>query len=93
MVDFGKYTGPDPTNPVVWKSVDTAAKVTCETLGVPPTADVANPRWGLSAKTARRAARFVDAYLWFGRPWLHHEGSQPFRTKRAIKLVRTTPFR
>lgn len=91
--NFGKYTGADPTNPVVCDSVDTPAKVTCETLGVPPTADVADPRWGLSAKTARRAARFVDAYLWFGRPWLHHEGSQPFRTKRAIKLVRTTPFR
>jgi hypothetical protein len=91
--DFGKYKGADPTNPVVCDSVDTAASVTCETLGVPPTPDVANSRWGLSDKTARLARRFVDAYLWFGRPWLHHEGSQPFVTKRAVKLVRTTPFR
>jgi endoglucanase len=91
--NFGKYTGPDPVNPVVCDSVDTPASVTCETLGVPPTADVANPKWGLPADTARMAAKWVDAYLWFGRPWLHHVGSQPFVTKRAVKLVRTTPFR
>ena len=71
----------------------TPAKVTCETLGVPPTADVADDRWNLPADTAALAARFVDAYLWFGRPWLHHVGSQPFVTKRAIKLANTTPFR
>jgi endoglucanase len=91
--NFGQYTGADPTNPVVCDSTTTPAKVTCETLGVPPTADVADERWNLPADTARMAGKFVDAYLWFGRPWLHHEGSQPFRTKRAIKLVRTTPFR
>jgi hypothetical protein len=90
---FGKYTGPDPTNPVVCKSVTTPAKVTCETLGVPPTADVAAARWNLPTATARLAEKYVDAYLWFGRPWLHHEGSQPFRVKRAIKLVKTTPYR
>lgn len=90
---FGQYTGPDPTNPVVCDSVDTPPEVTCETLGVPPTADVAADRWHLPATTAQLAARYVDAYLWFGRPWLHHEGSQPFVTKRAIKLVRTTPYR
>jgi endoglucanase len=90
---FGRYTGPDPTNPRVCKSVTTPAKVTCETLGVPPTADVASDDWNLPATTERLAARYVDAYLWFGRPWLHHEGSQPFRVKRAIKLVRTTPYR
>jgi hypothetical protein len=89
---FGQYTGPDPTNPVVCKSKDTPAAKTCETLGIPPTADVAAARWGLPSKTANAAAKFVDAYLWFGRPWLHHEGSQPFVTKRAIQLVKTTPY-
>jgi hypothetical protein len=91
--NFGQYTGADPTNPVVCDSSTTPAKVTCETLGVPPTSDVANDRWHLPADTARLAAKFVDAYLWFGRPWLHHEGSQPFVTKRAIKLAKTTPYR
>jgi endoglucanase len=90
---FGQYTGPDPVNPVVCDSVSTPAKVTCETLGVPPTADVAADRWHLPATTAQRVEKYVDAYLWFGRPWLHHVGSQPFVTKRAIKLVKTTPYR
>ena len=90
---FGQYTGPDPVNPVVCDSSTTPAKVTCETLGVPPTADVAADRWHLPAATAALATRYVDAYLWFGRPWLHHVGSQPFVTKRAIKLVKTTPYR
>jgi endoglucanase len=91
--NFVEYTGSDPTNPVVCDSSTTPAKVTCETLGIPPTSDVANDRWHLPTDTARLAAKFVDAYLWFGRPWLHHEGSQPFVTKRAIKLVKTTPYR
>jgi endoglucanase len=91
--DFGRYTGGDPTNPIVCDSRTTPAKVTCETLGVPPTADVTSDRWNLPADTARLAAKHVDAYLWFGRPWLHHEGSQPFVKKRAVKLVRTTPYR
>lgn len=90
---FGQYTGADPVNPVVCDSRTTPAKVTCETLGVPPTADVASDRWHLPAATAQLAAKYVDAYLWFGRPWLHHVGSQPFVTKRAIKLVKTTPYR
>jgi endoglucanase len=90
---FGQYTGVDATNPVVCKSVTTPAAKTCETLGVPPTADVTNARWKLPSATATLAAKYVDAYLWFGRPWLHHEGSQPFRTHRAIRLVKTTPFR
>jgi endoglucanase len=90
---FGQYTGTDPTNPVVCGSQVTPARVTCETLGVPPTADVAADRWHLPATTAALADKYVDAYLWFGRPWLHHEGSQPFVTKRAIRLVRTTPYR
>jgi endoglucanase len=90
---FGRYTGSDPTNPVVCRHQDTASSVTCETLGIPPTAAVAADRWNLPAKTAKLAARHVDAYLWFGRPWLHHAGSQPFVTKRATKLVRTTPYR
>jgi endoglucanase len=90
---FGQYQFSDPTNPIVCDSVDTPASVTCETLGIPPTADVADPQWKLPSTTAALAQQYVDAYLWFGRPWLHHEGSQPFVTKRAIKLVRTTPYR
>jgi endoglucanase len=90
---FGQYTGADPTNPVVCRSTTTPASKTCETLGIPPTTDVAAARWNLPTGTATLAAKYVDAYLWFGRPWLHHVGSQPFVTHRAIRLVKTTPYR
>jgi endoglucanase len=90
---YGQYTGPDPVNPVVCPSATTAKSVTCETLGIPPTADVGAARWGLSDATSTLARRHVDAYLWFGRPWLHHVASQPFSKDRALQLVRSTPFR
>jgi endoglucanase len=90
---YGTYTGPDAVNPVVCPSTTTPASVTCETLGIPPTANVDAARWSLPADTARLARAHVDAYLWFGRPWLHHIGSQPFSKSRALDLVRSTPWR
>jgi endoglucanase len=63
----------------------------CATLGIPPTTDVANPRWGLSATARRLAKRYVDAYLWIGRPWLYNQAS-PFDLQRTIRLAATTPF-
>ena len=50
----------------------------CVTLGVPPTTDV-------------DSSDTVDAYLWFGRPWLHRQAS-PFKMKRALQIARTTPY-
>jgi hypothetical protein len=61
------------------------------TLGIPPTADVANPAWGLSEKVAAAAATYVDGYLWFGRPWLYNQG-EGWDLDRALKLARTTPY-
>lgn len=63
----------------------------CATLGIPPTVDVANPAWGLSAQANRKARRFVDAYLWFGRPWLF-EQAWPYQPDRAAQLARSTPW-
>lgn len=63
----------------------------CVTLGVPPTTDVAAVQWGLDASTRTTAAQHVDAYLWFGRPWLHRQAS-PFVMKRALQVARTTPW-
>ncbi|GAA1916953.1 glycoside hydrolase family 6 protein [Nocardioides marmoribigeumensis] len=63
----------------------------CVTLGIPPTMDVANPLWGLSATARRKAASFCDAYMWFGRPWLY-EQADPFDLDRAVKLVQTSPY-
>jgi endoglucanase len=90
---YGTYTGSDPVNPVVCPSTTTAKSVTCETLGFPPTANVDAAKWNLPADTARLAHIHVDAYLWFGRPWLYHSGSQPFSKSRALDLVRSTPWR
>jgi endoglucanase len=90
---YGRYTGPDASNPVVCRSRTTPRSVTCETLGIPPTSAVAAARWGLSRTSAAHARRHVDAYLWFGRPWLHHVGSQPFSKTRALRLVKSTPWR
>jgi endoglucanase len=63
----------------------------CVTLGIPPTTDVADARWGLSATARRLARREVDAYLWIGRPWLINQ-SDPFSLSRALQLAATTPF-
>jgi endoglucanase len=63
----------------------------CVTLGIPPTADVANPAWGLSATDAANAATYVDGYLWIGRPWLYMQ-ADPFDMKRALAVARTTPY-
>jgi endoglucanase len=89
---FGAYTGTDPDNPKVCASKSVPAATTCATLGIPPTTRVGARRWGLTAATARLARTYVDAYLWVGRPWLYRQ-SQPFVTRRALELVRSTPWR
>ena len=88
---YGRYTGKDPDNPNVCDSTTTASSVTCATLGIPPTTHVAADRWGLPAATDRLARRYVDAYLWIGRPWLYRQ-NQPFVTARALQLVRSSPW-
>jgi endoglucanase len=90
--EFGAYTGSDPDNAHVCQSSTEPATTTCVTLGIPPTTHVAADRWGLPAATDRLARRYVDAYLWIGRPWLYRQ-SQPFVTSRALQLVRSTPWR
>lgn len=63
----------------------------CVTLGIPPTADVANPKWHLSRGARRIAARLVDGYLWIGRPWLDNQAA-PFDLQRSLAVARSTPF-
>ncbi len=86
--DFGTARGKHPDHAKVCRSRSDSH---CVTLGIPPTTDVTSPRWGLSAADSARAAAHVDAYLWFGRPWLFMQ-ADPFLTKRALRLVRTTPY-
>ena len=63
----------------------------CVTLGIPPTADVTNPKWHLSRTARRIAARLVDGYLWIGRPWLVRQAA-PFDLQRSLAVARSTPF-
>jgi len=63
----------------------------CVTLGIPPTSNVASRRWRLSAGERRLAARYVDAYLWIGRPWLVGQ-TDPFDLQRTLLLAASTPF-
>lgn len=86
---FGTYTGPDPDNAFVCQSPSDHR--TCVTLGIPPTADVANPAWGLSEQARTDAREYADGYLWFGRPWLNRQ-NYPFVMQRALDLARSTPY-
>ncbi len=88
---FGNYRGGDPDNATVCPSRTVSSSATCTTLGIPPTTDVANPRWGLSTSTAEIARRWVDGYMWFGRPWLVRQ-AWPFSLSRALQLVRSSPW-
>jgi endoglucanase len=63
----------------------------CVTLGIPPTADVAAPAWGLSDDTATLAAQHVDGYLWIGRPWLFPQGGS-WVLERALHEVATSRY-
>jgi endoglucanase len=83
----GQYHG-NVSNPRVCAS---RAAAICATLGIPPTSDVANPRWRLSGAERSIAAHYTDAYLWIGRPWLDY-GSAPFDLTRAIGLAASSPF-
>ncbi|GGD22571.1 glycoside hydrolase family 6 protein [Nocardioides daphniae] len=87
--EFGKYTGPDPDHAFVCGK---KLKGTCVTLGIPPTTDVGNPAWGLDQRTRQLAEKYVDAYMWVGRPWLHRQAS-PFMMKRTRGLIASSPYR
>jgi Glycosyl hydrolases family 6 len=63
----------------------------CVTLGIPATTHVANRRWHLSAADGGLAFRYVDAYVWAGRPWLFGAAAQ-FDFQRALGLAASTPF-
>ena len=83
-----EYDGPNFDNARVCSGRDDAR---CVTLGIPPTTDVASPRWGLSPAVASEASAYVDGYLWFGRPWLYNQASG-WDQRRALRLARTTPY-
>ncbi|MDN5895709.1 MAG: glycoside hydrolase family 6 protein [Nocardioides sp.] len=86
--EFGKARGRHPDNA---KVCATKTERRCVTLGIPPTTAVAARSWGLNGPNRGRAARNVDGYLWFGRPWLYMQ-NDPFSMRRALAVARTTPY-
>jgi hypothetical protein len=85
---FPQYHGPDYDNAAVCAN---KTSTRCVTLGVPPTTDVTNAKWHLTADAQKKAGRYLDAFLWIGRPWLIDQSS-PWSQSRALQLARTTPF-
>jgi len=85
---FNKAKGSHPDNADVCRN---KAEKRCVTLGIPPTTNVAAARWTLSTANRAKAAKYVDAYLWFGRPWLFMQ-ADPYQKSRALQLARTTPW-
>lgn len=58
----------------------TRTSTQCNTLGHVPT-------WNVGAYRGQ----YIDAYLWFGRPWLVRQAS-PYSRSRSLQAVRTTPY-
>ncbi len=63
----------------------------CVTLGIPPTAMVADPRWGLPEHLAALAREHVDGYLWFSRSWLRMQADW-VGPERGLDMARSTPW-
>jgi endoglucanase len=76
----GQVSVPSNDTPVCTSRTQTL----CQRTGIPPTTDVANPRWHLSAGDAAIARRYVDAYVWASTPWTVNGG--PFKLGFALDL-------
>ena len=65
----------------------------CMTLGVPPTDNPSryNRVLHLNARQRAAVAQYVDAYVWFGRPWIGGNGST-HTIQRLLGISRTTPY-
>jgi endoglucanase len=56
----------------------------CQRTGIPPTTDVTNPRWHLTAGDAAIARSDVEGYVWASQPWNVNGG--PFTLSFALNL-------
>lgn len=69
--------GTDFDNPTMCA---TKQSTLCDTLGHVPTWNVGTYR-----------AQYVDAFLWFGRPWLTRQ-AYPYNRSRSLQAARSTPY-
>lgn len=73
------------------RTCTTPTMTRCVTLGIPPTPRPADRQWGLPPAQRRIAARSVDGFVWFGRPWLYNQ-ADPFVMSRALDMAASTPW-
>jgi len=73
------------------RTCGTPTMTRCVTLGIPPTIRVAKSEWGLDTAERDLARRYVDGFVWFGRPWLYRQ-ADPFVTTRAVRMGTSTPW-
>jgi cellulase/cellobiase CelA1 len=85
---WSRYPNGDFNNAPACSSVD---QHSCVTLGIPPTWRVANSKWNLPPVARGIAGKYVDAYLWIGRPWLRGV-PKVFNMHRTLAIARTTPY-
>lgn len=85
-----KHHGKVYTDDVVCK---TRREQHCMTLGVPPTDNpsIYNKVLHLTARQRADVAQYVDAYIWFGRPWIGGNGTT-HTMQRLIGIAKTTPY-
>lgn len=57
----------------------------CQRTGIPPTTNVASPRWNLGSAATKAAKQYCDGYVWSGRPWDIDAG--PFVRQYALWLA------
>jgi len=89
---FGEYYAKHPNGFFAnAEPCQTKAEHRCVTLGIPPTTQVAEPAWHFSARVDDIAKRWVDAFVWYNRPWLTN-ATWPFDLRRTLQVARTTPF-
>jgi endoglucanase len=81
--------GQYPGNPAFPRVCASSRDRLCYTLGIPPTVHTAG--WGLPPRQSAIAARYADAYLWFGRPWLN-SSSSGLDVPRALGLAASSPY-
>lgn len=62
----------------------------CQRIGIPPTINVASPRWHLGTAAAKDARRYCDGYIWSGQPWNIDAG--PFVPQYALWLAENGEF-
>lgn len=86
-----QFHGSDFDNAPVCPTNYTRTTPPCVTLGVPPTTNVTALKWHLTADARTKAGKYLDAFLWIGRPWLIDQAG-PWSTSRALQLARSTPF-